>query len=75
MVLSQFAQSMQRANSSLPIGCSKEVVFQESAQCIEEAGSREDLCIAEEVVGEAYIGRLPPLNTYSPTSGGLFGAF
>jgi hypothetical protein len=29
----------------------------------------------EEVVGEVDIGRLPPLNTYSPTSGGLFGAF
>jgi hypothetical protein len=57
----------------MPIGCSELVVFQEGAQCIEGAGSREDLCIAEEVVGEANIGGLPPLHTNSPTSRGLSG--
>jgi hypothetical protein len=39
--------------------------------CNEEVGSREDLCVVEEVEGEADIGRLPPLNTYSPSSGAL----
>jgi hypothetical protein len=48
-------------------------VFQEGARCIEEVSSREDLCVAEEVVGEPDIGRVPPLNTYSPSSGGLSG--
>jgi hypothetical protein len=61
--------------SSLPIGCSKVIVFQEGAYCIEEVGSREDLCGMEEVVGQADIGMLPPLNTYSPTFGDLSGYF
>jgi hypothetical protein len=70
---SSFAQSLQRAASSLPIGCSDLVVFQEGAQCNEEESSREDLCVAEGVEGEVEIGRLPPPNTYSPSSGGRSG--
>jgi hypothetical protein len=31
------------------------------------------LCVTTEMEGEAGIGRLPPLNTYSPTSGDLSG--
>lgn len=59
----------------MPLGCSKLVVFQEGIQLNQEAGSRGDLCVADEVVGEAGIGRLPPLNTYFPTSGVLLGVF
>jgi hypothetical protein len=56
-----------------PFGCSDLVVFQEGDQPIEVAESGEDLCDAAEMEGETGMGRVPPLNTYSPISGGLSG--
>jgi hypothetical protein len=60
------------ASNSLPLECS-DLVFQEGGQLIEEAGSGGDLRVTAEMEGEAGMGRLPLLNTYSPTSGGLSG--
>jgi hypothetical protein len=57
----------------MPLGCSEFVMFQKGVQLNGEADNRGDLCIAVEVEGEAGIGRLPPLNTFSSTSGGLSG--
>lgn len=49
------------------------IAFQEGGQLIEEAGSGGDLRVTAEMEGEAGMGRLPPLNTYSRTSWRLSG--
>jgi len=75
---SQSLQSRVEAGNfkSQPFGCWYLVVFQDDGdQPIEVAESGEDLCDMAKMEGEASMGRVPPLNTYSPISGGLSGYF
>jgi len=60
-------------SNSQPSGCSDLVVFQEGDQSIVVAESGKVLCDVAEMEVEASMGRVSPLNTYSPSAGDLSG--